>query len=138
MSRNRLVIATAVAPLALLVGFVAIDIATGQSVSFGWSLLIGGYIVGFGYMGMIILGLPIFLVLRRANLLNWFSLLAAGAIAGILVIFIAGDTLGRLLGSSTPFDLISIAWGALSGLVVAFSFSAIAGIKFRKNNHEDA
>ena len=138
MSRNRLVIATAVAPLALLVGFVAIDIATGQSLSFSWSLLIGGYIVGFGYMGMIILGLPIFFVLRRANLLNWFSLLAAGAIAGILVIFIAGDTLGRLLGSSAPFDLISIAWGALSGLIVAFSFSAIAGIKFRKNNHEAA
>ena len=138
MSRNRLVIATAVAPLALLIGFVAIDITTGQSLSFSWSLLIGGYIVGFGYMGMIILGLPIFFVLRRANLLNWFSLLAAGAIAGILVIFIAGDTLGRLLGSSAPFDLISIAWGALSGLVVAFSFSALAGIKFRKNNREDA
>ena len=55
MSRNRLVMATAVAPLALLVGFVVIDVATGQSLSFSSSLLIGGYIVGFGYIGMIIL-----------------------------------------------------------------------------------
>ena len=138
MSRNRLVMATAVAPLALLVGFVVIDVATGQSLSFNSSLLIGGYIVGFGYIGMIILGLPIFFVLRRANLHNGLSLLAAGAIAGILVIFIAGETLGRLLGSSAPFDLVLVAWGALSGLVVAFTFSAIAGVKFRKNNHEDA
>ena len=134
MSRNRLVMATAVAPLALLVGFVVIDVATGQSLSFSSSLLIGGYIVGFGYIGMIILGLPIFFVLRRVNLLNGFSLLAAGAIAGILVIFIAGETLGRLLGSSAPYDLVLIAWGALSGLIVAFSFSVIAGVKFRKKS----
>ena len=138
MSRKRLIIAAAVAPLALLIGYVVIDIATSQSLSLTWSLLIGGYVAGFGYMGMIVLGLPIFFVLQRANLLNLFSLLATGAIAGILVIFIAGETLGRLLGYSAPFDLISIAWGILSGLIVAFSFSLIAGVKISNKHLEDA
>lgn len=101
----------------------------------------GGDIVGvaliyalvFGYVPALVFGVPVFLWLRNAGRLSFLSVLVAGVVVGVAVLYVAKLVLVIMLDS--PLDLASevgtLIWGGGFGLIVAASFNLIAGIPFR-------
>ena len=92
-------------------------------------LWVFGFGLAFGYLGLVLGGVPTIVVLRRLRWLNLAGLTVAGAILGVVVFQISLFVLALLLDSTGGYKLLSIAYGALAGAAVACCFGLIAGIK---------
>jgi hypothetical protein len=121
VKNGRVLVALAVTPLvpALVIG--------GANASSGGyngplDLLLGAFLVYvFAGQVTVVVGLPMFLVLRRFNLLHWWSALSAGAFAGYLTALVFGINtfVAPILHGFLPFVVI----GAISGLVFFVTYS---------------
>jgi len=91
----------------------------------------GAYAFPMGYIGTIIIMLPIIAVMKSLNILNQASLMIMGFIAGgIFFTFLVSSITHYYLSDIVASDNLSwflIAGGAM-GTGVAYSFSAISGI----------
>lgn len=83
----------------------------------------------FSYIPSIIFGIPLVKFLERKNLLNAALFSLCGAFFGIVVFFIFGFVISRVLGSqnATAPMLGELIGGAFFGVSVAFPLSLIAG-----------
>ena len=96
-----------------------------------WSFLAVALGLLTGYMGLFVLGLPLFQLLQRIGWLSLPTLTLSGGLAGVIVFYFFGKVLNVLLTSSAPFIWIQLTWGAALGISVALLFGLIAGIPLR-------
>lgn len=89
------------------------------------------YSVLAAYVGLFAAGLPIVYALRRTGHLSVPVLGVAGAVAGVLILYLAMVLLGLLLNSSASFGKLQLMWGAALGFGVAIAFGLISGITMR-------
>ena len=87
--------------------------------------------VPLAYVGMGLLGLPIYLWLKRLQHLTWWSFTRWGAGAGIILYWLL-DAVIVLLGGSWEFHgfLLGTVLGLGVGFTVAATFALIAGVPF--------
>lgn len=121
----RLVLATLVAPLSVpLVVFFYFE-SSNDAIWAEMAFLVSGVIA---YGSMFFLGVPCLLYLRGKGLLHIVGVVLSGATVGIIVGLITEYTILLKAGSSRPLDLELIAWSAGAGLLIAVTFSIIAGL----------
>jgi hypothetical protein len=132
MNIARLAIALVVAPLVAPLAFFLLDgLATGSN-WFGDGDgvgLEGGIAYLFGFLGLVVFGLPAAFTLRRYGRLSWITLTLLGAASGVVVYCGFLLFLAFALESSTNIGVRDVEYGAVIGAAVAFCFGAIAGFK---------
>lgn len=135
MTEQRFRIASLIAPCipVLFIFFVLVDFETP---SFQWNFLFVGFALFIGYLGFFMVGFPLIYILRRNGFLSLPMLMLSGLVLGVLVFYLFWLLLGFLLGSSVPYELSAILWGAALGLCVALSFGLIAGITWRSSGRK--
>lgn len=90
-----------------------------------------GYGALFGYIGLVIAGLPAFYLLRRNHQLFLGRLVMVGFLAGLAVFYVFLRVLGIVLHSPSGFGWLDSIWGGALGIGVALSFGLIAGVPTR-------
>jgi len=81
------------------------------------------------YLALFFVGIPIYWILKRLQVLNIFTLSVGGAVSGALLFHIF---LGLIFWSSPGISLFGVLWGAFLGLLVALTFGLIAGVRNNK------
>ena len=125
----RLGIAAVLAPLAAPVISILLMFGSKFTATDSGLAWVFGFGAAFGYLSLLLGGIPILMLLKRLKRLNLFTLTLAGAIAGVFVFQLSLFVLGLLLESSASYDWLSLAYGALVGAAVACCFGLIAGIE---------
>jgi hypothetical protein len=83
---SRMIKAIFIAPLSVF------PLMTVFAWSLGWAAPLFGFIaVAFAYVGMLVIGIPSMLLLRRYEATRWWQLTLAGAIGSVCVGFLGGD-----------------------------------------------
>jgi hypothetical protein len=93
--------------------------------------------VPLAYVGVGLLGLPVYLWLKRRQRLTWWSFTGWGAGAGMILFWLLDAMMllfGRQLGASWDFHgfLLGTVWGLVVGFTVAATFVLIAGVPLRQ------
>jgi hypothetical protein len=93
--------------------------------------------VPLAYVGVGLLGLPVYLRLKRRQRLTWWSFTGWGAGAGMILFWLLDAMMllfGRQLGASWTFHgfLLGTVWGLVVGFTVAATFVLIAGVPLRQ------
>jgi len=96
------------------------------------SKVFGGFLttLPFAYGGMVFIGLPVVLLLRKASAVNVIALSLSGGIGGVTYVSLLALLFGRY---PTSLGLEVTALCAVQGMAVAVVFYAIAGITKRSN-----
>lgn len=130
MNDTRLWRAVILAPLPVPVIY-GLQLLPGGSWSWGWFLTI--VVMGMlnSYVGMLVLGLPLFRLLQRIGWLSLPTLTFSGGLAGVVIFYLFIKLL-TWSSTSTPFDWLQLIWGAAFGVSVALLFCLIAGVPFRR------
>ena len=94
-------------------------------------------IVPLAYIGVGLLGLPVYLWLKRRQRLTWWSFTGWGAGAGMTLFWLLDAVMalfGRQLGASWELHgfLLGTVWGLIVGFTVAATFVLIAGVPLRQ------
>lgn len=129
-----LIFAPFAAPAVTILLMVGGDWPTNDS-GFIW---VFGFGSAFGYLGLLLAGIPILMALRRLQQLNLIALTIAGAIAGVVVFQFSLFVLALLLESTGGYDLLTVVYGALAGASVACCFGLIAGVENLRSGTTDA
>lgn len=130
VSRTRIVIASALAPLVVPTLFLVFHWAVNPHAGVALVLL---FSTAAAYVGLLVLGLPAAYGLYRIHLLNVWYLALAGMFGGVVVMFAFLQVFGRFLQPSEPFGFLGAVWGATLGLLVALVFCALVGITRRSS-----
>jgi hypothetical protein len=134
----RLAIAVIFAPLAApLVTILLMSGGNWPTIDSGMAWVFGTG-AAFGYLGLILCGVPIVVGLNRLRYLSLVTLTLSGAVAGIVVFQLSLLALAVSLESSAGFDLLSVAYGALAGASVACCFGLIVGVGNLSGNTKNA
>ena len=93
--------------------------------------------VPLAYVGVGLLGLPVYLWLKRGQRLTWWSFTGWGAGAGMILFWLLDAMMllfGRQLGASWDFHgfLLGTVWSLVVGFTVATTFVLIAGVPLRQ------
>lgn len=122
----RLVLAALVAPLSVpLVVFLFFK-SSSDALWAELAFVVAGMV---SYGSMLLLGLPVLLYLRDKGLLQMGAVVLSGAIVGVFVGVIFDYAILLKAGSSRPFRYDLLAWSAGAGVLIAFTFSIIAGLR---------
>lgn len=84
--------------------------------------------IPLSYAGMIIVGIPVILALRKSQDLTLIRLAIAGGFAGAFVHPIAA---GLIMGEGLDFNYFTLLVGISEGMVVAVTYGVIAKVKLR-------
>lgn len=135
MFSNREALAFIIAPWASPI----VIIAAATIRSGGWPFhyeinIIVSHAIITSYAGLIIIGIPIFRILRRLGKLNLLTLIFVGGICGVLVFMVFSVLLSFALSSKShlAFSISSILWGSILGTSVAVVYGLIAGVPMIK------
>lgn len=93
--------------------------------------------VPLAYVGVGLLGLPVYFWLKRRQRLTWWSFTGWGAGAGMILFWLLAAMMllfGRQLGASWDFHglLLGTLWSLVVGFTVAATFVLIAGVPLRQ------
>jgi hypothetical protein len=127
MNESRFKLAMVVAPIApvILIVFAHLFLPYGFGNAFPLAVI---FSLATSYLGFFLFGLPMLSLLRRSGYLNFGTLLAAGAVAGMVAFAAFLFVFGLLLGTPGSYGLLELGWGVALGLVVAILFGFVAGI----------
>ncbi|WP_160154171.1 hypothetical protein [Microbulbifer sp. ALW1] len=132
MNKNRLYLASMIAPLVPTFLVVLLPALFLGSQAFGNALLMAILLsLITSYLAFFALGVPLLLVLEKKGALSLVGLSTAGAIAGALAFTCMLYIFGSMLESKADVGAIQIIWGAGVGLAVAVVFSLVSGITRR-------
>jgi len=128
-SRNREMVGVIVAPL--VIPF-ALLIFIGTSGLFGeqgvFSVFAVTTSVIFSYLGMLVLGLPVIIFLKKFGRYSLGWVFVAGAVCGAIVWFVFLGLFSGSLYSESGVSYLSVVAGAVLGAMVSLTYSLIAGI----------
>jgi len=136
MRSNREILAIIIAPWVspLVIIVTAIVRSGGWPFHFEINIIIS-HAVLTSYAGLLIIGVPIFRILRRLGRLNLLMLIFAGGIGGVVVFILFSLLLSLALGSKPhlAFSTSSVLWGSILGASVAVVYGLIAGVPMIKS-----
>lgn len=132
MKANRIKIAYVLAPMFPTLFLLVVSYVGGLS-AFQFTFLIVLFSLTVSYLSSALLGFPFVKFLRKRKALSFTTVVTGGALLGVFVNYLFGFGFSALLDSSMssmPRDgvLMSGAWGAAFGVMVALPFSLIAGL----------
>ena len=134
MRVSRLVLAAALAPLAAPVGLYLQGVIQTESFYFPIFSVVGLSGLVVSYLGLLLIGLPCFLVIKKLGLLNLPLLGLVGILAGVIVYFVFISLLFSSPSQAlSSFDISSFLLGGLLGFSVALIFGVMAGVSLRGN-----
>lgn len=139
-SEKRLILAALIAPWTAPIVFilgVAIQAKTWSLPYELWGTI--ALAVFTGYIGLLLLGLPLVRLLRSFGILNLPILIFFGALGGVMMLALFNAILAFTLGSplTLNIDRSTLIWGSVLGASVATSFGLIAGIPFIGRPYRD-
>ena len=123
---KRLILALIFSPLFASLIFIFVEpIAAGRAPNLKliFSMLPLFYI--FTLIGVLVIGLPIYFLFKKLNILNLMSLVLAGGLTGIAYVILIT---GALTSSVSSIDLSAAFPSFLMGAITALVFGLLAGI----------
>ena len=137
MKQKRLTLALLVAPLAAPLIYFCWVVLRGRGEEFRLLDLLFGFQVVLifalpvSYISTIVLGLPSYMLLRRYNMLNMFTLTSVGLFFGFAVFYFFLQVLSGFQAAAYAYSIEYYMWlgvGAMMGGSVAMAFGLIGGI----------
>ena len=134
MTRTRIVLAALLSPWSAPIAFIILSMAFWlrplTHYDLNLTLLV---VVPLAYVGVGLLGLPIYLWQKRRQHLTWWSFTGWGAGAAMILFWLLDAVMvlfGRQLGASWDFHgfLLGMVLGLGVGFTVAATFALIAGV----------
>jgi hypothetical protein len=121
-----------------LLGFFAYAFLSCEQPNQSWfSFFAEAYLVGvpFGYLALLIFGIPMAKMLMKRGKMTFSYVLACSPILGAMALFtIAIDVMIDNTGTGEVAKLsdliIPLTWGAIEGLIAGLAFSLLAGLPF--------
>ena len=81
------------------------------------------------FVGLLIIGLPIYYALKKYHLLSVFNLALSGALAGVIYfLFLTWLLMTVLTKGYFILEPMSMLWGCVLGLITAAAFGYVCGI----------
>lgn len=136
MTRLRIGLAVLLSPWAAPILVILLAVAASREWPFHYELgLIVIVSAATSYAAVVLVGLPLFKWLKRRQRLDWPTLVACGAAAGIICFFVFEVMLAIVLRSTfttvAHTALLASVWGVTLGAGVSATFSLIVGLPAR-------